>query len=114
MVAMVVPPLVSRFLLPFILELLVAGLLVLCQNVLETGLELLVLVGQLFPLLLHPFPPGLSFRAVSLFVGIAGRLHAGSQAVAARLGRRHVTVISLSILLQSRAAQLNGIPQDRR
>ncbi len=114
MVAIVMPPLVSRFLLPFILELLVAGLLVFRQDVLETGFELVVLVGQLFQLLLQPFAPGLSLRTVSLFEGSAGGLHAGPKAVAAGLGCRHVALVSLSILLQGLAAQLNGISQDRR
>src|SRR3954465_10360800 len=85
-VAMVMPPLVSRFLLPLILELLVAGLLVFRQDVLETGLELLILVGQLLPLLLQPFLPGLSFRTVSLFECSTGDLHAGPETVTAGLG----------------------------
>jgi len=61
------PPLIPRLLLPVLLQLVIAGLLVLRQDVLDTGLELLVLLGQLFPLLLQPFPPGLSFQTVSLF-----------------------------------------------
>ena len=55
-----------RLLFPILLQLLVTALLVLRQDVLETSLELVVLIGQLFPLLLQPFPPGLSFGTVPL------------------------------------------------
>src|SRR5829696_424917 len=111
---MVMPPVIPRLLFPVLLQLLVAGLLVLRQDVLETGLKLLVLLDQPFPLLLQPFPPGLSFRTVPLFEGRAGGLHAGPEAVAAGFGGGHVALITLGILLQALATQLDGISQDGR